>query len=186
MASRSSASGLGEPAAGSLSQRRGWPPQRDERRSVTPADSLAAGWRGRSLYSRDVNAEFNWWLLIVGLVVGAGLVWLVVADSRRREVDVSEGEREGEAQWIAEAMTDAGRRVDDGDVLDILRLHAAYLAASPPDEPFDEAVDDGVGADAPGWVAVPDHSPIGRDARERHSMAHPAGPDRPDAEGGPA
>jgi hypothetical protein len=131
-----------------------------------------------------VNSEFNWWLLIVGLVVGAGLVWLVVADSRRREVDVGEAEREGEARWIAEAMTDAGRAVDDGDVLDILRLHAAYLAASPPDEPY-EAVDD-AGANTTGWVAVPDPNPADRDARERRSMAHPVGPDRPDAEGGPA
>ena len=40
-----------------------------------------------------MNAEFNWWLLIVGLVIGAGLVWLVVADSRRREADLSERER---------------------------------------------------------------------------------------------
>jgi hypothetical protein len=31
-----------------------------------------------------MNAEFNVWLLIVGLVVGAGLVWLVIMDSRRR------------------------------------------------------------------------------------------------------
>ncbi len=91
---------------------------------------------GSSAYSRDVNAEFNYWLLIVGLVVGAGLVWLVVADSRRREVDVTELEREGEAQWIAAAMADAGRDVDEIDVLDILGLHAAYLAAAPPDESF--------------------------------------------------
>jgi hypothetical protein len=133
------------------------------------------------LYSPVVNSEFNWWLLIVGLVVGAGLVWLVVADSRRREV-----EREGEARWIAEAMTDAGRRVDDGDVLDILRLHAAYLAASPPDEPFDDVVDDGIAADVPGWVAVPEHTAAGRDVQERRTMAHPVAPDRPDAEGGSA
>src|SRR5215207_7521969 len=88
---------------------------------------------GGSLYSRDVNAEFNWWLLIVGLVVGAGLVWLVLADSRRREFDVTERERESEAQWIAEAMERAGRPIDDADVLDMLRLHGAYLAAPPPD-----------------------------------------------------
>jgi hypothetical protein len=92
------------------------------------------------LYSRDVNAEFNWWLLIVGLVVGAGLVWLVVADSRRREADLAELEREGEAQWIAAAMADAGRGVDETDVLDILRLHSAYLAAVPPDQDFDDVV----------------------------------------------
>ncbi len=83
MASRSSASDLGGPAASQLSQMRATSCQRDERRSA---------------YSRVVNSEFNWWLLIVGLVVGAGLVWLVVADSRRREVDVNEAEREGEAR----------------------------------------------------------------------------------------
>jgi hypothetical protein len=135
-----------------------------------------------------VNSEFNWWLLIVGLVVGAGLVWLVVADSRRRDVDVGEAEREGEARWIAEAMTDAGRPVDDGVVLDILRLHAAYLAAAPPDEPFDEAVDDRVGPEVPGWVPVaasPPSPPAGRDAQDRRTMAHPVGPDRHDAEGDP-
>jgi hypothetical protein len=136
-----------------------------------------------SAYSREVNSEFNWWLLIVGLVVGAGLVWLVVADSRRRDVDVDEAERDGEARWIAEAMADAGRPVDDGVVLDILRLHAAYLAASPPDEPFDEAVDDRVGPEAPGWIPVP---AADRDAQDRRTMAHPVGPDQPDPEGGPA
>jgi hypothetical protein len=136
-----------------------------------------------------VNSEFNWWLLIVGLVVGAGLVWLVVADSRRRDVDVGEAEREGEARWIAEAMSDAGRRVDDNDVLDILRLHAAYLAASPPDEPFDEPNEVvGVGGrpEAPGWIPVPATPAAGRDAQDRRTMAHPVGPDQPDAEGGPA
>jgi len=103
-----------------------------------------------------VNSEFNWWLLIVGLVVGAGLVWLVVADSRRREVDVTEAEWEGEARWIAEAMADAGRRVDEADALDILRLHAAYLAASPPDQSFDDATDDEVATEERRWVPVPD------------------------------
>ncbi|MEO5941161.1 MAG: hypothetical protein ABIZ72_09215 [Candidatus Limnocylindrales bacterium] len=97
-----------------------------------------------------MNAEFNWWLLIVGLVVGAGLVWLVVADSRRREADVAELERAGEARWIALTMADAGRRVAEADVLDVLRLHAAYLAAAPPDDPID-AVETGPDAD---WLSV--------------------------------
>ena len=50
-------------------------------------------WRpvgGASYTSRRVNAEFNWWLLIVGLVVGAGLVWFVLMDARRRDEDVDE------------------------------------------------------------------------------------------------
>jgi hypothetical protein len=131
-----------------------------------------------------VNAEFNWWLLIVGLVVGAGLVWLVVADSRRREIDVTERERDGEARWIAEAMSDAGRKVGDRDVLDILRLHAAYLAASPPDQTWEDDVE-GVGPEgAPGWTPEPDGAPAAaRD--ERRAMAHPVRHEH-DHEGGPA
>ena len=85
-----------------------------------------------------MNTEFNWWLLIVGLAIGAAVVWLVLADSRRREVDITERERESEARWIGESMRAAGRRIDDADALDILRLHDAYLAASPPDN-LDEA-----------------------------------------------
>jgi hypothetical protein len=106
-----------------------------------------------------VNSEFNWWLLIVGLVVGAGLVWLVVADSRRREIDVGETEREGEARWIAGTMTDAGRPVAEADVLDVLRLHAAYLAAAPPDQSYDDEPDEDDTVDPEGrrrWTTVSD------------------------------
>jgi hypothetical protein len=132
-----------------------------------------------------VNAEFNWWLLIVGLVVGAGLVWLVVADTRRRDVDIEELERASEAQWIAAAMADAGRPVDDDDVLDILRLHGAYLAAAPPDEPFDEPLEPEA-ADRR-WMPVADRDRGTGGAVDGRSMAHPVGtPDRPDHEGGPA
>jgi hypothetical protein len=86
-----------------------------------------------------VNAEFNWWLLIVGLVIGAGLVWLILADSSRREADVSEQERAAEARWIAAELRRAGRGVDDDEVADILDLHAAYLTAPPPDDPDESA-----------------------------------------------
>ncbi len=82
-----------------------------------------------------MNAEFNWWLLIVGLVIGAGLVWLILADNTRREADISERERGSEARWIAEALHDQGRRVSAEDVLDVLDLHRSYLGAPPPDEP---------------------------------------------------
>jgi hypothetical protein len=116
-----------------------------------------------------VNAEFNWWLLIVGLVVGAGLVWLVVADSRRREVDVTELERPAEAHWIAGAMADAGRPIDDRDVIDILRLHEAYLEAPPPDAIFDDGVDE------PGaWIDVPSsQSPAGGDISDQAAGREP-------------
>jgi hypothetical protein len=128
-----------------------------------------------------VNTEFNWWLLIVGLVIGAGVVWLVLADARRREVDVAERERESEARWIGEAMRDAGRKVSDADALDVLRLHAAYLAAPPPDElePLDDEVDRGPEdrstARRPDLVGGAGGGPMAPAHGEaRPPMAHPA------------
>ena len=119
-----------------------------------------------------MNDAFNWWLLIVGVVVGAGLVWVVLADTRRRELDVDERERASEARWIADAMRTAGRRVDDVDALDILRLHEAYLAAPPPDEMDELDIREPFSAAA---VAIGDR----RSMRERSTtetrppMAHP-------------
>jgi hypothetical protein len=115
-----------------------------------------------------VNAEFNWWLLIVGLVIGAGLVWLILADSARREADISERERGSEARWIAGALQDHGRRVSAEDVLEVLDLHRSYLGAPPPDEPDDEE----------GPATEPEPEPLGTPfnttAPPRPAMAHPA------------
>lgn len=74
-----------------------------------------------------MNAEFNWWLLIVGLVVGAGLVWLVIADWSRREQDVSDEERSAESAWIAREMHQRGEHVDPEATHEILALHREYL-----------------------------------------------------------
>ena len=122
-----------------------------------------------------MNAEFNWWLLIVGLVIGAGLVWLILADSSRREADVTERERRSEVRWIAAALQDQGRRVSDDDVSDVLDLHRAYLEAPPPDELLDEPVDEPESfapsepspADRPGTT-------LGTRPPPRAAMAHPA------------
>lgn len=114
-----------------------------------------------------MNAEFNWWLLIVGLVIGAGLTWLVLADSSRREVDIEDRELDSESRWIADALADLHRPLDDERVLDVLRLHRAYRAAAPPDEvdePWPEADSD----------AATDH-----EAGERLPMAHPIGGNDP-------
>jgi len=64
--------------------------------------------RTASLYFAAVNAEFNWWLLIAGLVAGAGLVWFVLMDMRRGEADVDEGEREREDLWLSSALAEEG------------------------------------------------------------------------------
>jgi hypothetical protein len=119
-----------------------------------------------------VNAEFNWWLLIVGLVVGAGLTWLVLADSSRREADIEERELEPESLWIAERLATGHRQIDDEEVVEILRLHRTYRAAPPPDE-LDES-----------WIEVDaeDLGPTRFEAVERAPMAHPIGGDPARAE----
>ena len=135
-----------------------------------------------------MNDAFNWWMLIVGLVVGAGVVWLVLADGRRNDADVAGRERASEARWIAETLRGAGRRVDTADTLDVLRLHEAYLAAPPPDELDGDEADRvvaedpvGTGADEvgpwrrPGSTEARLAPPGGRagNAEARAPMAHP-------------
>ena len=79
-------------------------------------------------------AEFNWWMLVVGLVVGAGLVWFVLADQRRREVDIDAEERAREALWLSASLADEGRKVTTETVERLLALHRTYLEAPPPDD----------------------------------------------------
>ena len=112
-----------------------------------------------------MTAEFNVWLLIVGLVVGAGLVWLVVMDSRRRESEVDEVERPREAAWISSVMVEDGYDVSPETAERLLGLHRAYLEAAPPDGVMDDDEEDveepdevvlrpvGEGADAPSPAA---------------------------------
>ena len=75
-------------------------------------------------------AEFNWWLLIVGVVAGGVLTWLVLADTTRREREIGDEELVAEAAWITKAV--AGR-VDAAAAEDVLRAHRRYLGFPPPD-----------------------------------------------------
>jgi len=80
-----------------------------------------------------MNAEFNVWLLIVGLVLGAGLVWLVIMDSRRRESEIDAVERPREAAWLSAVMIEDGFDVSPEAAEQLLLLHRSYLEAPPPD-----------------------------------------------------
>jgi hypothetical protein len=119
-----------------------------------------------------VNTEFNWWLLIVGLTVGAGLVWLVLSITRREEQDLTDRERESEARWIADAMRSAGRHIDEVDALAILQLHGAYLGAPPPDE-VDEDLALGPDDAAPGRPSAPRLDRLDRTSRSSVADAYP-------------
>jgi hypothetical protein len=100
-------------------------------------------------------SEFNWWLLIVGLVIGAGLVWLVLADSQRRESEISQAELPAEAAWIAATLADSGEDVDAETAERVLRLHRAYLASLPPDDVDAGRDDDFEEDDLEGRPAMP-------------------------------
>ncbi len=78
-----------------------------------------------------MNVQFDWWLLLVGLVIGAGLTWLVLAEVRRRDDDLSRDERAAEADWIVANLAARGMDADSDAVQEVLRLHRTYLANAP-------------------------------------------------------
>jgi hypothetical protein len=78
-------------------------------------------------------AEFQWWLLLVGLVAGGGLVAIVSMDSRRREEDLADLELRAEATWIADRLAAREASFDARTVESVLRIHREYLSLPPPD-----------------------------------------------------
>jgi hypothetical protein len=86
-------------------------------------------------------AEFQWWLLLVGLVAGGGLVAIVSMDGRRREEDLVELERRAEAAWIAERLSARAPALDAGVVESVLRVHREYLGLPPPDRLIGDGAD---------------------------------------------
>ena len=76
-------------------------------------------------------ADFNWWLLIIGVVAGGLLTWLVLAESKREEGEIGETELPAEAAWIARTL--ATPAVDAALAEDVLRAHRRYLGFPPPD-----------------------------------------------------
>lgn len=84
-------------------------------------------------------AEFQWWLLLVGLVAGGGLVAVVFLDGARREGDIEEAELPAEAHWIAARLSHRDSGPDPRLVEAVLREHREYRLLPPPDrlEPLD-------------------------------------------------
>ena len=79
-----------------------------------------------------MNAEFNLWLLIVGVALGAALAWLVLADMNRRDEEIGREETAAEAGWLARTIGDS--RLDADLAERVLQAHRRYLGFPPPDE----------------------------------------------------
>jgi hypothetical protein len=127
-----------------------------------------------------MNVQFDWWLLIVGFVIGAGLTGLVLAELRRREDDVTEREREAEAAWIAADMTVHGIPADPDAVGEVLRLHRLYLASIPADDTELAEVDEVDVGPVERQAATGADPPDRADVIERETSGSPAG-QAPDA-----
>lgn len=78
-------------------------------------------------------AEFQWWLLILGLVVGGGIVATALLDTARRREDVETAELPAEAEWIADHLASGGRVIDPDAVVAVLRADREYRELPPPD-----------------------------------------------------
>ena len=80
-------------------------------------------------------AEFQWWLLLLGLVAGGGIVAVVYLDGARRDQDIEDRELPAEATWISDRLAAAGGSGGSNRsiVEDVLLEHRAYRAAPPPD-----------------------------------------------------
>jgi len=78
-------------------------------------------------------AEFQWWLLLLGLVAGGGLVAVVFLDGSRREEDVAAEELPAEATWISRRLGDGPAAGDPALVERVLLLDREYRREPPPD-----------------------------------------------------
>jgi hypothetical protein len=78
-------------------------------------------------------SEFQWWVLIVGLVVGGTVVGLVTRSFTRHDADLEADEREAEATFLASHLTAGGGAVDRATVARVLEAHREYLELPAPD-----------------------------------------------------
>jgi hypothetical protein len=78
-----------------------------------------------------MNNGFQWWLVIVGICLGAGLLWLVLGRLPRQDDDVGPRERVAEAMWISQTIEVGGGIAPLALVEEILELHASYLDGPP-------------------------------------------------------
>jgi hypothetical protein len=74
-----------------------------------------------------MNNGFQWWLVIVGICLGAGLLWLVLGRLPRQDDDVGPRERQVEAMWISQTIEAGGGVAPVALIEEVLELHASYL-----------------------------------------------------------
>lgn len=89
-------------------------------------------------------AEFNLWLLIVGIAAGAAVTWLIIGTVSRSDDEIARAEQATEAVWIAQIIEEHGGRAPVALVEQILELHRRYRRGGP-GVPVPETPPDGGG-----------------------------------------
>ena len=129
-------------------------------------------------------SEFNWWLLLLGLVVGGGLTWLVLSETRRREQDLEGRDLADEAVWLEERLAEEGRRLPPDTIARVVQLHREYLAVVPPVDEADEwQPDEDAVASEEAWLPAGWEGPAARTPEAEPPPERPApertAPDEP-------
>ena len=79
---------------------------------------------------RPMNDGYAWWLVLVGLAVGLGVMWLALVRLPRDEDDIDLDEREHEAGWIGATIESRGGICPQPLAVEVLELHHEYLISS--------------------------------------------------------
>ena len=125
-------------------------------------------------------------------MVGGGLTWLVLSETRRREQDLEERDLADEAIWLEERLAEEGRPVAPDTIERVVQLHREYLAVVPPSDGADEwPPDELVATSEEAWQTVgwegpaagshegepppPDRPPPERTAPDEQGVRHEAG-----------
>ena len=88
-------------------------------------------------------ADYVWWFLILGLVIGGAVVAVIAMDFSRRVEDIAADELDAEATLLAGQLREDGRTIDAATVAEVLRADRLYRRLPPPDrlDATDEADD---------------------------------------------
>ena len=74
-----------------------------------------------------MNDSYTWWLVVLGIAIGASVTLVITLRLPRREDDVPPAEREAEARWIGATIEEDGGVAPVPLVEEVLDLHADYL-----------------------------------------------------------
>ena len=80
-----------------------------------------------------MTEQYIGWALVVGIALGAAVVWFVLGRLPRRSEDVTVEERAAEARWISQAIESRGGIAPPALVDEVLELHTRYLEGPPLD-----------------------------------------------------